>query len=367
MEKKKVLLIAPPFIPTSKDSVGGAEQMAFNLGKALSERGHDVYTLARNDSEVFGSLIPVGFQGDTTGNFVSDISIYRQLSALIASSYSNFLQENPDTDVVVDSFNCIGLMREVAVGNGPQVLSRLNVIPRDFLLSSTFEAVKKQLNKPISKSMLVPISQSMLEDYTNAYDFSNYEKELTVVRNSVIADNFKFNLYPDNYVLFIGRIEKEKGTHHAIKAAKENGYKIIIAGGSEKSGGNMFLNKPYYEKEIAPLIDDNVIMYGPADLAQKVELMKNAKAVLTPILWNEPGGLVQLEAMACGTPVICYNRGGPAETIVHGKTGFLANDYHEFVNYLSQVDNISRDACRKHIERNFDYTIMGKNYEALFK
>lgn len=366
---KKVLLISPPFIPTSRDAVGGAEQMTYNLGRALVEQGHDVHTLARDDSRVEGTLVPLGLK-HTGGKEkeTSQLSTYRQLTSLVTANYGKFLRENPDTDVVVDSYSCIGLMRELAEGYGPQVLTRLNLVPKDFLLPEVFEDIKYHLNRNSSESMLVPISTSMLEDYTSAFDFSDYNKPLPIVRNSVIAENFSYNAQPENYVLFLGRIEEEKGTHLALKAAKETGNRIIVAGGTSNGHAkDIFLNGNYYHNKVEPLIDGSVEMFGPANLEQKVDLMRNAKAVLTPIQWNEPGGLVQLEAMACGTPVVSYNRGGPAETIIHGKTGFLVDNYASFVDCLNNIETISRKDCREHIEQNFDYKVMGQNYARLFK
>jgi len=160
----------------------------------------------------------------------------------------------------------------------------------------------------------------------------------------------------------LGRITEDKSPHLAIQVAKETGNKIVVAGGAINSENPAYMNNVYFKEKISPLMDSNVEWFGPANLQQKVELYKNAKAVIFPVSWEEPFGLVPIEAMACGTPVIAFNKGGPKETIINGETGFLVEDYTQMIEAVSRIKEIDRIKCRKHVLDNFDYLSCAGKY-----
>jgi glycosyltransferase involved in cell wall biosynthesis len=127
----------------------------------------------------------------------------------------------------------------------------------------------------------------------------------------------------------------------------------------------MYQDEGYIEKEIRPLMNNNVKWHGPANLEQKVALLKNAKALIFSRESYEPFSSVPIEAMMCGTPVIAFDKGGTKEAIINNKTGFLVNTYEEMKKAVSKIDTIDRATCTLHVKNNFDYQKMIKKYMEL--
>ena len=124
----------------------------------------------------------------------------------------------------------------------------------------------------------------------------------------------------------------------------------------------------YFQKEVKPLIDGNQIRYlGPADLKLKNELLGGAKAFLNPIDWDEPFGMVIVESMACGTPLISYARGAAPEIIKHGENGFLVSNKNEMLKFLTKVRKIDRQKCRQHVEDQFSPKVAAAKYLNLYR
>jgi glycosyltransferase involved in cell wall biosynthesis len=180
------------------------------------------------------------------------------------------------------------------------------------------------------------------------------------------------------YLAFIGRIEKEKGIEIAIDAAKATGKKLKIATSPEEQG------KKYYQDVIAPRINAQVDLVGFVDSDRKYEFLGQASCLLFPIQWEEPFGMVIIEAMACGTPVIAYNRGSVAELVKDGVTGFIVDPDDEdrpgkgswiikkqgiegLGEAINRLDEIKRETCRKHVEENFTIGKMVEGYENVYK
>lgn len=176
------------------------------------------------------------------------------------------------------------------------------------------------------------------------------------VYHGIDTDLFTFNDTPKDYFLCIGRITEVKGIHHAIEAAKTAGVKLLIAGRS-------YANEGYWQKFIEPEIDGVNIRYvGEADLERKIDLFRNAKGLLFPIQWDEVFGLVMIEAMSCGVPVIGWNRGSVPEVIQDSETGYVVNSVEEMTEAIKKIENISRSACRKRAEELFSAEKMVQGY-----
>ena len=183
-----------------------------------------------------------------------------------------------------------------------------------------------------------------------------------VVYNAIDVASFPFSTEKDDYLLFLNRIHPVKGTHLAIEVARRAGRKLIIAGKVDRDG------REYYETAVRPLVDGrDVVFLGEADCRLKRELYAAAACVLMPICWEEPFGLVMVEAMACGTPVIAFNRGAAPELIVDGETGFLVEDVDSMMEALGRIDTIEPDRCRQHVQANFDVPVMVEGYLRLYR
>lgn len=199
-----------------------------------------------------------------------------------------------------------------------------------------------------------------------------------VVYNGIDTQVFSFESKKDDYLLWIGRLGAAKdennnfvdakGAKWAIKLAQATGERLIILGNVE--------DPEFFEKEIKPNLNNKIEWFGPISKEQKldraeiVRLMQKAKAFLMTINWKEPFGLVMIEAMSCGTPVIGFNRGAVSEVVQHGKTGFVVN-YEEGINglkkALGKIALINPEDCRKHVVDNFSVQAMVNNYENLYR
>src|ERR1017187_2634484 len=182
-----------------------------------------------------------------------------------------------------------------------------------------------------------------------------------VVYNSIKFSKYslKENINVESPLIFLGRIEKIKGCHTAIKAAKETHNRLIIAGNISP----LLEEKIYFENEINPHIDGKQIQYvGPLNDSEKKFYLGNSKALLFPIEWNEPFGIVMIEAMACGTPVIAFNKGSVGEVIDERLTGFKVSDLKEMKIAINNISLISRQKCRELAQERFDVSVIAQRY-----
>jgi glycosyltransferase involved in cell wall biosynthesis len=162
------------------------------------------------------------------------------------------------------------------------------------------------------------------------------------------------------YLTWLGKIVSDKGTHEAILAAKEAGEQIVFGGIVDKYDR---LSVDYFQTKVKPLIDDDQVVYlGALDVKAKSKLMGGAKAFLNPIAWEEPFGMVMVESMACGTPVISYNKGAALELIKNGKNGLLVRNRKEMVKAIARIDTINRKDCRKYVEEKFSPKAAAKKH-----
>lgn len=183
---------------------------------------------------------------------------------------------------------------------------------------------------------------------------------LATVHHGIELEAFSFSETPENYLLFFGRIHPEKGAREAIDIAKTCGLKLIIAGIIQ----DQQYYKKYVEKQLSPGQVEYVGSVGPQ---QRNQLLGGAIALLHPINFDEPFGLSVIEAMACGTPVIAFNRGSMPEIIHEGYNGFLVNNVEQAVAAVGQLPNISRADCRSHVEKQFAVDRMVNDYLNLYQ
>jgi len=164
-----------------------------------------------------------------------------------------------------------------------------------------------------------------------------------------------------NYLAFLGRISPEKRPDRAIEISKKTGIPLKIAAKVDKA------DEEYFEQKIKPLLDHPLVDFiGEIGEEQKEEFLGNALALLFPIDWPEPFGMVMIEALATGTPVIAFNHGSVPEIIEHGKTGFVVNNTQQAIEAVEKLNLISRTFCREVFERSFTSTVMAENYVALY-
>jgi glycosyltransferase involved in cell wall biosynthesis len=184
---------------------------------------------------------------------------------------------------------------------------------------------------------------------------------LQTIYNGTDIRLFNFSKKHENYLLFVGRITSVKGVKEAIQVAKGSNHRLLIIGPVDHG------SQGYFDQYIKPQLDDKILYLGGMGQRQMVKYYQKAKAVLTPVQWEEPFGLTTIEAMSCGTPVISLNRGAAPEIIINGKTGYVVNSIAEMIEAVGKINKIDRRDCHDHVAHKFSYAQMVKQYERAFQ
>ena len=186
---------------------------------------------------------------------------------------------------------------------------------------------------------------------------------LKTIYNGINMKPYTFHKQPGSYLVWLGKFNPDKGVKEAIDVSKRSGMKLLLAGKIDSLEKEDY---QYYQEVVKPQIDGKSVEYiGEVGDYEKNDLLGNAYAFLNPIKWNEPFGLVMIEAMATGTPVISFSEGAAPE-IITKNTGFLVKDIEEMASRVDEVHTIDREKCRKHIEKRFSSDVMVKNYEHIY-
>jgi glycosyltransferase involved in cell wall biosynthesis len=337
----RIAQIAPLWERVPPPAYGGTELVVSLLTDELVRRGHEVTLFATADSITLAKLEPGAIQPLRLMEATpQEAQIYDTLQL------SKVYEHVSDFDIIhshVDfqAFPYANLVKT------PTVHTTHGIIPP--WVEPIYVKNKHQ--------NFVSISNSQRRDDLGL----NY---IATVYNGIDPSTYVFHPQPDNppYLAFLGRISPEKGPHLAIEIAKRTGWHLKMAGKVDRA------DQAFFEQQIAPLIDGEQIEFlGEANHAQKSDLMGGAVATLFPITWREPFGLVMIESMVCGTPVIAMAMGSASEVIVHGKTGFLCQTIDECIAAIDRVPEIDRRACRRHVERHFSVRSMVDGYEAVYR
>lgn len=311
------------------------------LAEGLHHRGHDITLFASGDSVTEARLISV-----------FDEAPYRLIK-------ENVYLEN------IHSLAAYEMAREFDIihdhdGSGSRLLgalvSRLFSIP--VLATMHGPAYKPSLDYYTSVSddlRFVAISDAQRSSYTGL-DF------LATIPNAIKLDDYGFSPTSGDYLLFVGRMNDEKGAHIAASVAKKLGRKLIMIGKSSEPH-----EKIYFEEKVRPFLGGDIEYLGEVEHAAKVELYRGAECVLFPIQWPEPFGLVMIESMACGTPVIAIRNGSVPEVIQDGETGFIVEDEDGMIEAVARIGEIDRLACRRLVEREYTERSFVERHEVAYE
>ena len=190
-------------------------------------------------------------------------------------------------------------------------------------------------------------------------DRSRELEYIRTVYHGIDLENFTLHTEPGNYLLYFGRIHRDKGTWEAIQVAKMAKMKLVIAG--------IIQDRDYYEQYVEPFLSEEITYIGSVGPKERNQVLGNAFALIHPINFNEPFGLSIVEAMACGTPVLAFNKGSMPEIIQDGINGFLVSGIEEMAQKIKAVKNISREVCRATVESKFTREKMVKEYIEVYK
>ncbi|HEY4478808.1 MAG TPA: glycosyltransferase family 4 protein [Candidatus Paceibacterota bacterium] len=344
MHKKKprIAQLAPLWIPIPPRTYGGIELMLSELTEELKKQGYDITLFASGDSKTSAKFVPV---------IEKAIWLDRELRnphAPVMRMLKEVFERFYEFDVLHNHFNFFMFPLSLRL-DCPRFLTTVHQ-PVDKQYAETMKAYHKIKYVAIS------------EDHKRSMEAFGVPV-CDVIYNGIDPARYEFNDSSGDYLLYLSRLNREKGVLTAIEVAKAAGQKLIIAG---NSAGNAEWS--FFLHEIQPhLHDDNISFRGQVNFQEKVELLKNAKALLFPIDRQEPFGLVMIEAMACGTPVIGFRKGSVPEVIEHGKTGFVVSTNEEMINVIERISAIDRRACRKAVEEKFSLEKMVDKYEKIYE
>lgn len=308
------------------------------LADVLTDLSHEVHLFASGDSQTKASLH--GFPEISLKNADMPEEIKRYYTHLLISQCYNFA---PKLDIVHSHFTLLS-----------SFYANLVAIPTVSSIHSPITDELRPLLHYFRNNRYISFSLAQRKQFPELNWVAN-------IYHGVDTERFAFNPEPEDYFLCIGRITEEKGVHLAIEAAKAAGVRLLIAGRSYPTEG-------YWHDRIEPFIDGKQISYvGEADMERKTDLFRNAKALLFPTQYDEVFGLVMIEAMASGTPVIGWNSGSVPEVVQDGETGIVVSSVKDMAAAIHAVDKIDRMACRKRVERYFSTTKMVRGYEKVYQ
>jgi glycosyltransferase involved in cell wall biosynthesis len=355
--------VAPLVTTIAEPFVGGAQAVVASLALGLSARGHAVTLFARAGSDVPGvciepitvpeSVLPSSFaltEPESTVNpgFFAQANIFLEL-------FLELQRRSKEFDLIHahafdwPSFACSTLVRSIPV---------IHTIHLPAISTEINEALRVLHNQghPVT---LIAVSQACARDY-RPYTTIDH-----VIYNGLDLDHIPFSasVTREAPLLFAGRITPEKGVEAALEIARRAGQQLVLAGG--------IYDRAYYEECIHPRLQQErgrVTYVGQLSQSELWQLMGRCRGLLFPCAWDEPFGLVAIEAMAAGIPVIAYRRGAAEEVISNGKTGFLIEpgNVARAAAVVKELEYIDRYACREYVERNFSFNRVLDEHERVY-
>lgn len=359
----RIAQLAPLWETVPPRTYGGTELVVHLLTEALVEQGHTVTLFASGQSKTGANLqagsdyplrdlpehYPQVFRKQSDSVYPgSSIAIYRELLML-----EHVAKRCQEFDII---HNHLGFPVLPFAGLLPVPV--VTTLHNAFKSGTLQEQMETEFFAQHTRLPFVSISHEQrrfLPDLNyvgtvyHGLDLAQYSPSLT---------------YSDKmYLAFLGRFCDDKGAHIAVQAALKNGWNLVMAGKVDTDE-----EKAYFAREIEPYLDGRQIRYvGEVNHGQKVELLKHAAATLCPLQWPEPFGLVMIESMACGTPVLALRQGSVPEVVRHGETGFVLNTPDELLDAVRHIGRIDRRLCRYDVEERFSVNRMVADYVKIYE
>jgi glycosyltransferase involved in cell wall biosynthesis len=336
----RIAQVAPPWLAVPPKGYGGIEWVVALLTDGLVDAGHDVTLFATGDSQTKAKL-EFAFEEAPGSKFINSAwhdTVHTLLAFDDPSRFDLYHVHSPWSALATGAFSGRPVVHTVHWAFTPEM---------------------RRLYEPLAERVwFVAISEAQRRHMEGL-------RYAGVVYNGIDLGRYPLREDKDDFVLFLGRSSPEKGLLRAVYAAREGGVPLVVALKLAHQD-----EVRYWEEEVKPHLSPDTIVHFEVGQDQKVELLGRAKAVLFPIDWEEPFGLVMTEAMACGTPVIATPRGSVPEVVADGETGFIVSgdDYpREAAEALERVKEIDPHACRRRVERRFSKEAMVAGYERAFE
>ena len=334
----RIAQVAPLHESVPPKLYGGTERVVSCLTEELVARGHDVTLYASGDSVTAARLVPCVPQALRLNPSCRDALAFHFLM------FERVLRDRAQFDIVHfhTDYLAYSLIRHLRLPQVTTLHGRLD-LPELSMIYREFDDVP-----------VVAISRAQQASVPHACWAG-------VVYHGLQPDRFPLSEQPDDHLAFLGRISPEKRLDRAIEIATRAGMTLRVAAKVDRA------DRDYFLRDIEPLLQNPRVEYiGEISETEKPEFIGRARALLFPIDWPEPFGLVLIESLACGTPVIAYPRGSVPEIITHGETGFLVESIDEAVAAVERLSDLSRRRCREVFEERFTATRMMEDYLAIY-
>lgn len=335
----RIAVVAPPWFSVPPSGYGGTEAVVAGLVDQLVEVGHHVVLVASGEHRTAAQEFLQVFAEPPTA------LLGAPLPEVIHAAEAARLLEQVDVDVVHDNSLAGPLLARSR--RQPTVVTMHG--PSDDPWEARYYAA---LGDGIG---LVAISDSQRR-------LAPQLPWRATVHNALDVASFPFVAQKDDYVLWLGRFCAEKGPELAVAACRSAGMRLVLAGKANEES-----ERAYLESEVRPLLGPGIEYVGEADAQTKRELLSHARALLLPLRWNEPFGMVMVEAMACGTPVVALRRGSVPEVVDHGRTGFVVDHQDGLADALRAVADLDPADSRRWAEERFDLPVMAAGYERVYR
>jgi glycosyltransferase involved in cell wall biosynthesis len=336
----RIAQVSPPWVAVPPQGYGGIEWVVAFLADGLVDRGHDVTLFATGDSQT-KAVLEFAFEVAPGPRFNNSIWHDTVHQLLVHRDPSRF-------DLIHQHTYWSGMVGSLTAG-----------VPVVHTLHRSFTPEMRRVYEGVADRLwFVALSEAQRAGMPEL-------RYAGVVHNGIDTSLYLFREEKENFVLFIGRAHPDKGPYRAVEAARAAGVPLVMA---------VKIAEPeeaeHWEKEVVPDLSEGTTVLHEIPHQEKADLLARARAVLFPIDWDEPFGLVMTEAMASGTPVIATPRGAAPEVVVDGVTGFIVpvEDYPQAAaEALTRLDDIDPAACRRHVEERFSKEKMVDGYEAIFE
>lgn len=333
----RILLIMDPGIAVPPPNYGGHERLVYMFAEEYIKLGHEVTLLAGPNSVISGKVYTFGVNN-------LQRSKWQKTNELLF--VWKFLYQKRKQFDLIHNFGRLAYLIPILNSSVKKIMTYGRPVAQAGIKKITAMANQHLIFTACSNYCVGTGNVAgRWETVYNAIDFSKYQLQENVEDNAPL--------------MFLGRLDKIKGLHTAIQVAKATNNKLLIGGNIPDTADNY----QYYKETLEPQFDGKQIIYlGALNDEQKNHYLGKAKALLFPIEWDEPFGMVMIEAMACGTPVIGFKRGSVPEVIADGKNGFIAKTKEDMINAIQKITDVNRSTCRAVAYSKFDVSIIAKDY-----